>query len=59
MAVNSLAVFVYASQELWLTAALYVGLFASSFWGYWEWRQALVSLESTWGISPISSTAGR
>jgi nicotinamide mononucleotide transporter len=43
MAVNSLAVFVYASLELWLTAALYVGLFASSFWGYWEWRQALVS----------------
>ena len=20
---------------------LYVGLFASTFWGYWEWRQEL------------------
>lgn len=37
--VNALAVFVYASQELWVTAALYTGLFASTFWGYWEWRQ--------------------
>jgi nicotinamide mononucleotide transporter len=41
MAVNSLAVFVYASQELWVTAALYVGLFASTFWGYWEWSREL------------------
>ena len=37
--VNALAVFVYASQELWVTTALYTGLFASTFWGYWEWRQ--------------------
>ena len=41
MVVNTLAVFVYASQELWPTTALYVGLFASTFWGYWEWRQEL------------------
>jgi nicotinamide mononucleotide transporter len=47
MAVNSLAVFVYASQELWVTAALYAGLFASTFWGYWEWRQELRGYDRT------------
>jgi nicotinamide mononucleotide transporter len=41
MVVNCLAVGVYASQELWPTTALYVGLFASTFWGYWEWRQEM------------------
>ena len=41
MAVNSLAVWVYAAQELWVTTALYAGLFASTFWGYWEWRREL------------------
>jgi nicotinamide mononucleotide transporter len=47
MAVNSLAVFVYASQELWVTTALYVGLFASAFWGYWEWRGELRGCRTT------------
>jgi nicotinamide mononucleotide transporter len=41
MAVNALAVFVYASQDLWVTTALYCGLLASCFWGYHEWRNEL------------------
>ena len=41
MVVNCLAVGVYASLQLWVTAALYVGLFSSTFWGYWEWRQEM------------------
>jgi len=43
MVVNTLAIGVYASQQLWVTTALYVGLFASTFWGYWEWRQEMNS----------------
>jgi nicotinamide mononucleotide transporter len=51
--VNTLAVFVYASQELWVTAGLYVGLFASTFWGYWEWRQEMHG-ELGAGRTPVS-----
>jgi nicotinamide mononucleotide transporter len=39
VAVNVLAVGVYASQGLWLTSALYLGFFFNAFWGYAEWRR--------------------
>jgi nicotinamide mononucleotide transporter len=41
--VNLLSVFVYGSQELWLTAALYSGLLANCAWGWSEWRKELLS----------------
>jgi len=53
MIVNSLAVGVYASQQLWVTAALYVGLFVSTFWGYWEWRQEMYGTPGG-GQTPVS-----
>jgi nicotinamide mononucleotide transporter len=37
--VNVLSVAVYAQQGLWLTTALYGGLFLNCAWGYWEWRR--------------------
>jgi nicotinamide mononucleotide transporter len=39
--VDVIAIWVYASQELWLTTALYVGLLLNVFWGYWEWRKEM------------------
>ena len=39
--VNAIAVYVYASQELWLYTALYVFFFFNAFWGWWEWRREM------------------
>jgi nicotinamide mononucleotide transporter len=39
IAVDALAVGVYASQGLHLTAALYGALLAMASWGLWEWRR--------------------
>jgi nicotinamide mononucleotide transporter len=39
--INAISIYVYASQELWLYAALYVFFFFNAFWGWWEWRQAM------------------
>lgn len=41
--VNVLSVFVYASQELWLTTALYCGLLANCAWGWSEWRKEFLN----------------
>lgn len=38
--VDAISVYVYAKQGLWLTAALYLGLFANVFFGAWMWRRA-------------------
>jgi nicotinamide mononucleotide transporter len=38
--VNLLSVWVYAGQKLWLTAGLYVLLFANVFYGWATWRRA-------------------
>ncbi len=38
--VNVASIFVYASQGLQLTAALYVALLANTVWGWWVWRRA-------------------
>jgi nicotinamide mononucleotide transporter len=38
--INALSVWVYASQGLHVTAALYVFLFFNAFWGHWEWLRA-------------------
>lgn len=40
-AINVLSIYVYAQQELWITVALYVGLFFNTFWGYYEWRKEM------------------
>lgn len=37
--VNALSVYVYASQQLWATTALYAFLFLNVFWGWHEWRK--------------------
>jgi nicotinamide mononucleotide transporter len=37
--VNALSVWVYASQQLWATTALYAFLFLNAFWGWHEWRK--------------------
>jgi len=47
MAVNVLATAVYASQELWLTSALYLAFFFNAFWGYYEWRREWRTLSSS------------
>jgi nicotinamide mononucleotide transporter len=39
--VNVLSIWLYASQALWLFAALYVFFFFNAFWGWWEWRRAM------------------
>ena len=41
--INVISVWVYASQALWLYAALYAVLFFNAFWGWWEWRKELRS----------------
>jgi len=41
--VNALSVYVYASQGLWATTALYVVLFLNVFWGWYEWRKEMKS----------------
>ena len=41
--INVISVWVYASQQLWLYAALYAVLFFNAFWGWWEWRKELRS----------------
>jgi nicotinamide mononucleotide transporter len=39
--VNALSVYVYASQGLWATTALYALLFLNVFWGWYEWRKEM------------------
>lgn len=39
--INVVSVYVYASQELWIYAGLYVFFFFNAFWGWWEWRNEL------------------
>ena len=39
--VNALSVYVYASQQLWPTTALYALLFLNVFWGWYEWRREM------------------
>jgi nicotinamide mononucleotide transporter len=39
--VNAISVYVYASQALWLYAALYAFFFFNAFWGWWEWRREM------------------
>ncbi len=41
-AVDILSVYVYASQHLWLTAGLYVILFANVIYGWLTWRRELM-----------------
>lgn len=42
VAINALSVCVYASQQLWLYTGLYAFFFLNAFWGWRDWRQALV-----------------
>jgi nicotinamide mononucleotide transporter len=51
--VNALSIWVYQSQGLWLTSALYAGLFCNVFLGYWAWRRAA----SAAGVAPSVQTA--
>lgn len=41
--VNTVSVPLYITRELWLTAVLYVGLWALAFKGYREWRRSLAA----------------
>jgi nicotinamide mononucleotide transporter len=41
IAVNAISVYVYASQGLWLYAALFGFFFFNAFWGWWEWRREM------------------
>jgi len=41
IAINAISVYVYASQALWLYAALYAFFFFNAFWGWWEWRREM------------------
>jgi nicotinamide mononucleotide transporter len=41
--VNTLSVWLYASQSLWVFAGLYVFFFFNAFWGWWEWRKEMKS----------------
>jgi nicotinamide mononucleotide transporter len=41
--VNVVAVWLYASQGLWLFTGLYVFFFCNAFWGWWEWRKEMKS----------------
>jgi nicotinamide mononucleotide transporter len=45
--VNAISIYVYAMQELWLYAGLYVFFFFNAFWGWWEWRQAMKKQTAT------------
>jgi nicotinamide mononucleotide transporter len=42
IAINALSVYVYGSQGLWLYTGLYVFFFFNAFWGWWEWRRAIL-----------------
>lgn len=44
--INAMSVYVYASQALWLYAALYAFFFFNAFWGWWEWRREMRSYEN-------------
>jgi nicotinamide mononucleotide transporter len=45
--VDLIAIYVYASQHLWVTSMLYSLLFLNVFWGYHEWRKELLSYQDT------------
>lgn len=38
--VDVVSIYVYGSQGLWVTTALYAGLLINTGWGYYEWRKA-------------------
>jgi nicotinamide mononucleotide transporter len=39
--INTISVYVYATQGLWLYTALYAFFFFNAFWGWWEWRKEM------------------
>ena len=39
--INTISVPLYVSRELWVTAALYIGLWILAFMGYRDWRRSL------------------
>jgi nicotinamide mononucleotide transporter len=47
--VDAISICVYASQGLWLTAALYTGLLLNAAWGYVEWRREFLELRAVAG----------
>ncbi len=55
--VNAISVYVYASQGLWLYAALYTFFFFNAFWGWWEWRAEMKSYPPEEGVAPAKGIA--
>ena len=43
IAVNQVAIFLYASKALWFTTGLYAVFLVMAVAGYWEWRRKLVT----------------
>ena len=51
--INAISVYVYATQALWLYAALYAFFFFNAFWGWWEWRKEMRGYSGAEGASPV------